>query len=312
MNKLVVLTFSDKPLDNENHLKKSCESLGLDLNVIIHSPWEFNAIKIKLLFEWLPTIDPNTLVLVVDALDVIIYDSEEIIIEKYHKIAGDIIFSAESNFYFRNKKLLSKYWKSYPRQKTIYDYLNSGTYMGSAVDLLKMIERMVENEDISLTEESLRVTRSDQYAFSKHYVDQYNGDNKPKVRLDHYQKLMGCSGGRFAVIPFPDISKTQAFVFFLIERNILKFLKLHQYQNKSKDFILKSGRLYNKKTEQFPSIIHLPGTWNNFNFMINNFLNQTHQPIKRPDLLIISTLSYLISVFCSLFLLLIEKINQQS
>jgi len=302
LSKLIVVTFSDKPLPEDNYLKKTCKEQDLDLKVIIHAPWEFNAIKIKLLYEWLQDVSSDVVILATDAFDVAIYDNEETILEKYHQIEGDIIFSAESNFYFRNKKLIKHYWKAYPRQRTIYDYLNSGTYIGRAGDLTKMVEKMIENGDISLNSESLRVTRSDQYAFSKHYVDAYHFTKTPQIRLDHDQKLMGCSGGRFAVIPFPDLSKMQAFLFFLIERNILKVLKLHRHQNLSKDFEIKNERFFNKKTKQFPSVVHLPGTWDNFGLVIKKFLSQDHQVTSNPVALLVSLFSFMLSIIPGFFL----------
>lgn len=302
MDKLIVLTFSDKPLTDDNHLKKTCEEQGLNLKVLIHSPWEFNAIKIKLLYEWLPDVDPDSIILATDAFDVAIYDDASTIVRKYQEIEGDIIFSAESNFYFRNKKLVKQYWKEYPRQTTIYDYLNSGTYVGKAGYLINMIESMVEKGDITLEAESLRATRSDQYAFSKHYVDYFHAEQGPKIRLDHEQKLMGCSGGRFSVIPFPDLSKMQAFLFFLVERNLLKTLKLHSNQNQPKDFKVEKNRFYNKKTKQFPSIIHLPGTWDNFDVVIERLLNQRNPISKNPIALLVSILSFVLSLIFGIFL----------
>ena len=307
LDKLIVLTFSDKPLPGDNYLKRSCERQGLQLEVITHTPWEFNAIKIKLLHDWLQTAGEDTLILVLDAFDVAIYDNEEDLLKKYHQIEGDVIFSAESNYYFRNKQLVWPYWKAYPRQGTIYDYLNSGTYMGRAADLRKMIEKMIEKGDISLEPESLRITRSDQYAFSKHYVDSFYSSDSPKIRLDHQQKLMGCSGGRFSVMPFPDLSKMQAFLFFLLERNLLKAFSLHQHQSYAKDFIVLNDRFYNKKTKQAPSVIHFPGTWENFNTFISKFLDGSVRRSKNLFAISISLLSYVLSLALGLFLFFPKK-----
>jgi len=300
LSKLIVVTFSDKELAEDNYLKNSCNTYDLDLKVIIHSPWEFNAIKIKLLYDWLKDIPSQTLILATDALDVVIYDNESTILRKFEQIEGDIIFSVESNFYFRNRKLIKKYWKAYPRQHTVYDYLNSGTYLGAAGDLTKMISAMVEKSDISLEEEKLRILRSDQYAFSKYYVDAYSSTEGVKIRLDHEQKLMGCSGGRFSVIPFPDLGKMQAFLFFFLERNILKKFRLHKHQNQSKDFQIKEGRFFNKKTKQFPSVIHLPGTWENFEMVIGNFLSSNNPTSKNIFALSISIISFLLSTLLGL------------
>lgn len=312
MHKLTVLTFSDAPLANSNNLKKSCQELGLDLQVILHTPWEFNAIKIKLLYEWLNSAAQDCVVLIVDAFDVVIYDDAPTLLQKFEAIEGDILFSAEANFYFRNKKQIKKYWRAYPRSNAPYDYLNSGTFMGKASDLIAMIDHMISTSALSLDMEVLRAIRSDQYVYSKNYVDTFSQSNHPLIRLDHEQRLMGCSGGRFAVIPFPDLSKLQAFLFFLLERNLLKAVKLHRFQNQSKDFRYETGRFFNKKTRQYPGVIHFPGTWENFGEALEKMKLKRQLTLKNPFAVGISLLSWMLSILLSVLLFLPLQVRSKS
>lgn len=301
MKSLKVLTFSDQALPHTNHLKRSCKELDLKLEVVLHTPWDFNAIKIKLLHEYLQKENPDTLLLVVDALDVVILNDEETILEKFLSIDGDVIFSAESNYYFRNKKLFKTYWKKYPKNSTPYDYLNSGTFMGTAFSLSKMLDCIIEENELALTNECLSKVRSDQYLFSKFYVDNFYRDNGLTIRLDNSHELMGCTGGRFSVTSMKDLSKLQGFFFFIIERNLLKVFKLHKFQAKSKDYIKRRKGFYNKKTRTYPGIMHFPGTWSEFDRVLDSFQRpsgyKTKNYARKMFAVMISYLSFIISIF---------------
>ena len=70
MKKLRVITFSDKDLGSENKLLQSCKKNDLELIVLTyHKQWASNAIKIKLLFDYLKTVEAEQLLLITDAFD---------------------------------------------------------------------------------------------------------------------------------------------------------------------------------------------------------------------------------------------------
>ena len=238
---LTILTFTDKVLDGNNQLISSCNNLGLNLDVVQIDNWPHNAIKIKLLFDYLHNQLSNKLILYVDALDVMMFGSESEILSSYKKLGGDIVFSAEANYMFRQAREREYYWTRYPISHTIYDFLNSGSFIGKVGNLKIMLETMIEDYELNL--DTLAVDpyiQSDQFLYHKYYVDNFHNTNsKLKVVLDHEQILFGCTGGRFCAHRFPDFSKRQALAFFSIERQILKFTKLNFLQVKSKDYRFK-------------------------------------------------------------------------
>ncbi|MBC6409116.1 MAG: hypothetical protein GDA42_01430 [Ekhidna sp.] len=266
MSKLLVLTFADKPLDESNHLRKSCEKYGIKWKSLIHSPWTENVSKLKLLFEFIAEQDSELVVLVADAYDVILYDNHKAILDIFLSLKSDIVFSGESNFFFKDSRKWIAYLRRCTRGRgTIYQYLNSGSYMGKVRHIKLLLEEMQDWFKIDLSdEEALLPIKSDQYLLSRFFVDNSKQPDKLKLSIDKRHTLMGCTGGRFCVLKFPDLGKWQAFSFFIIERSLLKLLSLHKHQKKSKDFIFRSGRFYNKKTKTYPPIIHFPGTQNRF------------------------------------------------
>ncbi len=316
MKKLSVLTFADKHLGDENLLKKSCADLGQHLEVLLYSPWTQNAIKLKLLNDFLSKTNPDGLLLVVDALDVILLDDAATIVEKFDSFDVDILISAESNYMFKHPTLWVEYFIKYPKQPTVYNFLNSGSYMGRAKHLKVMLETMQRDYRIDLGDEKAVLSlRSDQYLLHRFFVDNYHKEGaKLKVALDSQQLLLGCTGGRFCIRKFPDHSKTQAFLYFKIERNLVKPLMLHKFHSRSKDYEFRSGRFYNLQTNTTPSVMHLPGTWKNFGEMLSHFFSNT--PKRHPTSLKrivaegVSYFSYASSVVLSLLIIRIRAFFQ--
>ena len=84
MKKLQVITFSDKDLGSENKLLQSCKKNDLELIVLTyHKQWASNAIKIKLLFDYLKTVEAEQLLLITDAFDVLINAFEDDILKAF-------------------------------------------------------------------------------------------------------------------------------------------------------------------------------------------------------------------------------------
>ncbi len=308
MKNLLVITFADKELSKDNLLKKSCKDLGLDLEVLICTPWTRNAIKLKLLYEFLSEKKTDQLLLIVDAFDVILFDTAETITKKFKVFNTDILFSTESNYMFKNQKLWLKYFRTYPKQPTIYNFLNSGSYIGSSQNIQNMLEIIQSDYGVSLlSSEELDLVRSDQYLLHRFYVDNfYKKRKKLKVSLDAQQEILGCTGGRLCIRKFKDHSKAQAYLYFKIERNLVKLFRLHEYQSNSKDYKIRSGRFYNLKTQTIPSVMHLPGTWGEFSAMFNRFYIEA--PQKHPTSFkkivadIVSYFSYISSLFLSVII----------
>ncbi|MDE0470432.1 MAG: hypothetical protein OXH57_00695 [Ekhidna sp.] len=314
MNDLLVLTFADKPLSDENHLKKSCDQFNLQLRVLIFSPWTQNVIRLKLLYEFMAEQDPELVMLVTDAYDVVLYDNSETILDIFLSLKSDIVFSGESNFSFRDPHKWVSYLRRYPRGRaTIYHYLNAGTFMGRAKHLLQLLGELQEVCEIDLFDErALLPIKSDQYLLSRFFVDNSRQSGKLKLSIDEHHALMGCTGGRFCVLKFPDLGKWQAFSFFMIERSLLKLLNLHKHQKVPKDFTFRLGRFYNKKTKTYPPVIHFPGTQNRFNNILEDLSKATPAFSKKGGWIFaagISCFAFLVSLFIGpIFWLITRKL----
>ena len=311
MDNLLVLTFADKQLSGINYLKKSCEHFGINLEVLICSPWIQNVIKLKMLYEFVcEADDPELVLLVVDAYDVVVYDTGKQLLQRFIEEDTDVLFSGESNFMYKEPAKWLSFLRKYPTQPTIYQYLNSGTYMGRVKHIKVLLEDMQTRFDLDLlNEEKLLPVKSDQYLLSRYFVESQSSA-RLKTKLDAYHHLLGVTGGRFCVIRLPDITKWQSFSHFIIERNLLKLLSLHQHQKVPKDYHPHQGKFRNRTTRTTPPVMHFPGTWDRFDKVYEDLL-QGKKPSKGGTWIfaaLISLASYPFSILAApLFWLMTRK-----
>jgi hypothetical protein len=307
MKKLRVITFSDKDLGFENKLLQSCKKNDLELIVLTyHKQWASNAIKIKLFFDYLKTVQSEQMLLITDAFDVLINASEGDIINVFSTFETDIIFGAEANFYFRNHRIKKNYQAKYPESETIYKYLNSGTFMGKAVHLQMLLDDIISKNEIDISEDvPMHSFVSDQYLYSKHFVEHFQSSEKRySIGLDQFHFLFEVTGGRSRVMNLPYITKVHAYNAYKLERAVLKFFGLNQFQNKLTDiyFDQVKQQFKNKITGTNPLVIHAPGTWQYFIEILDAVKNgeklrmKNKWPIAKSSAVIISSFCYLISL----------------
>lgn len=302
MSNLRVITFTDKPLGNDNKLIQSCASKGIKLEIISpEGDWIVNAQKIKLLHDFINSIDNNDLLLIVDAFDVIINANPEEIISIFNELETDILFSAEANFYFRNSKLKNYYQKNYPQSDTIYRYLNSGTFIGYRDSIGTFLSEIIEANNLDPNDTlSFVPVRSDQYLYGKHFVDVSIARNTGyKITLDYHHKLFEVTGGRMRATKLPFVSKLHAFNSYKLERFFLKHLRLNKYQDNLIDleYDESKNQFTNTVTDTNPPIIHIPGSWKFFDRVMDQLTSgKTKLEPIRLFAVIVALLTYVVSV----------------
>lgn len=304
---LTVVTYADSELKSSNALVQSCDKLGLKLEVLIHSPWDANSLKIKVLYNFLQTKKPEQVILFVDAFDVLLQENERIILDKFNSLNTDVLFSGEANFSFYDSSLKKDYWKKYPRGKTNFDYINSGACIGKVSGLKSILDKMIKDYEIPINDDAkLQKIKSDQHFFHRFFVDNfYSSEKNLSVKIDRHQIILGCTGGRMTAKKFSEYSKAQSYYFFKIERQLLKFFKLNPFQNKLKDYEVVNGDFIQNRTKIKPSVMHFPGTWKAFDEILVDLLSintqKKKQSWKAKTAISISYLSQLLSVILSLF-----------
>ena len=267
---LKVVTFANTVDERVNTLKNSCAKLALPLEVLgIGEEWSTNAIKLSLLNKFLLSTDADDddHLLVVDAFDVDVIGGENDILELFSQLNTDVLFSAEANFYFRDRILKYYYWKFYPRGATYYDYLNSGSFMGKLKHLRQMLSDIQALYGIDFSnQQALTQIRSDQSLFSRFFADCSSQSFRPDytIAVDRKQQLFGCTGGRAAAVSWPLLSKRHSFLFFQYERKLLKTFGLASQQTTFRDLVWKKDQLHNTATGTHPLVVHIPASREHF------------------------------------------------
>jgi hypothetical protein len=123
---LHLVTFSHHVSPELEDLETAAREGNMAFSVLgLDRDWHRNAIKLKLLYNFLKRSPKEEYILVSDAFDVKILGKAEEIIEKFEALHSEIVFSAESNFYFRNEKRSYYNWTFYPTPPTQYQSLTS-------------------------------------------------------------------------------------------------------------------------------------------------------------------------------------------
>ena len=298
-----VITFSENKNIANTLLYTSCQQNGLELIVLgPEGNWKKNSFKLKYLHEFLATAAPDELYLVVDAFDVVINAQAEQISKQFLKLKSDVVFSAEANFYFREPDLRYYYWKFYPRSEGFYDYLNSGSFMGTGQHLFRMLSDISTLYKVDFQDEdALERIRSDQYLYSRFFVDAASQFFQPDftISLDYNQQLFGCTGGRRTAVKWPLLSKRHSFLFFQYERKLLKSFGLASRQIAFRDLVWKQGRFYNKATRTHPLVVHIPSARKNFTEVLKRLQGKTSlsfSTLLHPLAAILSFIAYIQSL----------------
>jgi hypothetical protein len=129
-------------------LQRSCEHFNIPLEVLgMGSRYRGNGTKMIVLLNYLETLQTSELVLFTDAYDSFFVKPIDDIETKLEASNGQVLFSCEDNYYYRLQGLRHFfenpfYKKKYPESKSKYSpyrYLNSGGFVGSAVDLIAVL-----------------------------------------------------------------------------------------------------------------------------------------------------------------------------
>ncbi len=123
-------------------LNTSARHHGIDIiNIGTNIEWKGTdmtalggGMKINLMHEFLKDIPENDIVLFTDAYDVFYADNLDTIVERFKDFKCETVFSAES-ICWPNAELSDQF----PESNTPYKYLNSGTYIGYASELKKIM-----------------------------------------------------------------------------------------------------------------------------------------------------------------------------
>ena len=125
------------------YLQLSCKRYGHELITLgWGEKWQGFAWRFKLMKDYLQSLNPEEIVCFIDAFDVVILQTPEEIEEKFIKlINGDltkVLISKEKYSHNGIENTIIYYFQNIVFTKCKTDYINAGTYIGSASTLLNL------------------------------------------------------------------------------------------------------------------------------------------------------------------------------
>jgi hypothetical protein len=185
--------------------------------------------------------------------------------------------------------------------------------MGKPQYLLQMLEDIFRYYHVNPdNEEQLSRIRSDQYLFSRFYADTTLGAIALpyRISLDRKQEVFGCTGGRMTTLPWPLLHPIQAFLFSKYERRFLKTFSLTPCQMFSRDYVIRNGKILNKKYGSSPPILHFPGTYERFQVawkLLRDHVAFSRWSLLWPIAVLISFVAWIRSLGAYAFIFYINK-----
>ena len=181
---LKVVTVATQQKLELDRLQSSLESQGMELTILgLGSKWGDFISKFKLMKEYVKSLPGDQMVMFLDAYDTYVRGNENEFLTRYKKFGSEIVTGAEVNLH-PDEGLRGEY----PKSDSVFKYLNSGTYIGSAGGIWSMLDTIFEQycelPEAVQSREGGRYGDDDQWLMSKYFLD-----NQDKVKLDVRGKI---------------------------------------------------------------------------------------------------------------------------
>lgn len=158
----------------------SAHQSGLHVNVMgLGKPYPHHFVKFSNMLKFLDGISGKDLVMFVDAFDVILLGGEEEIVTKFLSYEKPCVFAAEQHYHPKNSAfdLIGEY----PESPTRLRYLNSGTYIGYAFYIKKMLEETIARRFRMPVARMFKRLHDDQYHLHRYFARHQN-----EIALDRH------------------------------------------------------------------------------------------------------------------------------
>lgn len=138
-NHLTIATVANKETENLKNLRDSVSAASSTFSLVVlglGAEYTGHETKLKFYFDWLHTVAPSALVLLVDAYDVLIWPSVENFVSRFESFHADVVFGADASPY-PDLAIENFYEGGAP-------YLNSGTIAGTASSILTLFRAAID------------------------------------------------------------------------------------------------------------------------------------------------------------------------
>ncbi len=193
--------------------------------------------------------EPDEPVLIVNAEYTLLKGQVEGYVGEFDVLDCDILFSASAAFHYDDDVLRYYFWKYYPREKTIYHYLDSNAFIGKAGKIKELIASIQSEYPAHFSWHDL---------LTRYYVDYLLKAVKTDLRLklDRNQDLFGNVDGRRGAYKWPLLSWMHADLFSRLETEAFDRKDKLQLQDQLWDIKFSKRRSFsfNNRQKSTPSV----------------------------------------------------------
>jgi hypothetical protein len=168
--KLQIVTVATHKLGYLEQLIESCKRAGTELKILgLGDKWEGFFTKLKLMHDFLSSVEPSTIIVFIDAYDVIMLGNVDELLQRYLAFNKPIVLGVETKNSWFKWNVEKFYFGTYKEE-----IINTGGYMGRAGFLLEMCKNFGdhENDQIYLN----RLARDHKNWFEKYTALDMDGD----------------------------------------------------------------------------------------------------------------------------------------
>lgn len=212
---LTVVVYANHHQVMVDNLRRTLEKYGYKHAFVGEGEkWKGLITKVKGWLGYIKNLPDESLVLVVDAYDVMACAPPRKLIKRYRKLGGGLVIGAETQCNYHCSPV-PNYWER-EKKKTRLRYVNSGFYMGKASVMKKVMTYLTSLE-----------MEDDQMALCR-YVD----ENPDKVTLDYGQRLVA----NITIVDFPGVKIRNGRIFSTLTSSHPCFVHL---PGKESDFLIR-------------------------------------------------------------------------
>jgi glycosyltransferase involved in cell wall biosynthesis len=235
--KLYTVTYASHGGRDDRFCRAVESSIRNEYDLVIlgwNIPWRGLSQKLEAAHSFASSLRSDDIILFTDAFDVLFTGSKENILQNFLQMNTKILFSAECGCWPHVMEDRDACFHKYPPSPTPYRYLNSGTYIGYATNVVTMLQDVIKKAGNNFQ------NANDQKLVADMYIAKQHG-----ITLDFHNKI------------FQSMHMT-------LEKPL-------PYCNPSQDIIFDhQKRYYNKLTQSYPSVFHFNGGGKAFHLKMEN------------------------------------------
>lgn len=174
-------------------------SLSSKKGYVIHlkglgEQWTGFDFKLRHTLEVASQLEPDDVVMHLDAYDTYVLTDANEILNKFHKMNANIVVSTEINLYpdTEMNKIRPIIENVYPTAPNRFRWINSGTYIGYAGAIVNVLSSMPQNFNCDLPNGEKVDSSDDQRCFHTLFVQEREKHN---MKLDYHQDIFHCMWG---------------------------------------------------------------------------------------------------------------------